>query len=80
MLARDTESFVALILNDGWLVRHYARGGRMRPTSTMALRRRQAIHKLGLTVREAFNLSDDFEALLAAVVDALRPRDESPPF
>jgi hypothetical protein len=32
---------------------------------------------MGLTVREAFNRSDDFEPLLAAVVDGLR---DDPPF
>jgi hypothetical protein len=29
-------------------------------------------------VREAFNRSEDFEALLAAICDGLRPRDEQP--
>ena len=50
----------------------------MRSTSSLALLRRQAIQKLGLEVRRAFSLSEDFEPLLAAVCDGLRPRDEQP--
>lgn len=79
-MAPDTARLVASILNDAWMVRHYARGGRMAPSSQMALSRQQAIQKLGVTVRQAFDLSDDFEPLLAAVVDGLRPREESPSF
>jgi hypothetical protein len=75
-MAPDTASLVAQILNAGWMVRHYARGGRLTIQRTQ---RTQAIQKLGLTVREAFNRSEDFEPLLAAVVDGLRPRDD-PPF
>jgi hypothetical protein len=76
-VAPDTASLVAAILNAAWLVRHYARGARQ-PTSRAAIHRRQAIQKLGLVVREAFDRSDDFEPLLAAVVDGLRPREEQP--
>lgn len=71
----DSPEHVAAILNAAWLVRHYARGGR---TQIQQLERAQAIQFLGLAVREAFNNSDDFEALLGAVVDGLRPRDERP--
>jgi hypothetical protein len=74
-MAADMD-LVAAILNAAWMVRHYARG---RGTTPMALRRAQAIQKLGLTVRHALNSSDDFEKILAAVVDGLRPKDE-PPF
>ena len=77
-MAPDTSHLVASILNSAWMVRHYARGGRMSPTSSAALQRRQAIQKLGLTVREAFTMSEDFEPLLAAICDGLRPRDEQP--
>jgi hypothetical protein len=66
----DPSVVVAAILNDAWMVRHYWRD---------KLRRRQAILKLGLTVREAFNTCDDYEVLLTAVVDGLRPHDR-PPF
>jgi hypothetical protein len=45
----------------------------------MRLQRAQAIQMLGLAVRDAFNNSNDFEALLAALVDGLRPKDD-PPF
>lgn len=74
-MAPDTGTLVAEILNAAWAVRHYApqRGSQGR------LRRSQAILKLGLVVRDAFDHSDDFEALLAAVVDGLRPVDR-PPF
>lgn len=75
-MAPDTGQLVARILNDAWMVRHYARGGR---TGIQRARREQAIQKLGLTVRDAFSVSDDFQSLLAAIVDGLRPRDE-PPF
>jgi hypothetical protein len=72
----DITSHVSAILNAGYLVRYYARGGR---TSLHRLQREQAITYLGLAIREAFNKSDDFKPLLIAVVDALRPRDD-PPF
>lgn len=76
MAGRDTTVLVASILNAGWMVRHYARGGR---TSTQRQERLQAIQILGLTIRDAFNSSDDFEPLLVAIADGLRPRDD-PPF
>lgn len=72
----DTAALVAAILNAGFMVRHYARGARGR---LQRAERTQAIQHMGLAVREAFNRSEDFEPLLAAVVDGLRPRDE-PPF
>lgn len=68
---------VAGILNAAWLVRHYARGGRSR---IHAAERARAIHALGIACREAFNATEDFYPLLAAIVDGLRPRDELPPF
>jgi hypothetical protein len=70
---RSTEGYVAEILNGGWMVRHYARGARLR---FQQAQRSEAIRQLGLTVRQAFACSDDFEPLLTAVVDGLRPRDE----
>jgi hypothetical protein len=73
----DTGGLVSAILNAAYMVRHYARGGR---TSIGRLERQQAIRRMGLTVREAFNMSDDFEPLLAAVVDGLRPHENNPPF
>ena len=75
-MAPDTSHLVAAILNDWWMVRHYARGARMHASSAIALQRRQAIQKLGLTVRQAFNSSDDFEPLLAAVVSGGAPKDD----
>lgn len=76
MDSKSTAAHVAAILNDWYMVRHYARGGR---TGIGRLQRQQAIYKLGLTVRHAFTTSDDFEALLAAVVSGGRPNDD-PPF
>jgi hypothetical protein len=58
------------------MVRHYRRGAR---SSIQREQRDAAIRALGLAVREAFNACEEFEELLAAVVDGLRPRDE-PPF
>jgi hypothetical protein len=72
----DTASHVAAILNAAWMVRHYARGGRQSSASPARTQRAEAIHKLGLTVRQAFNASDDFETLLQAVVDGLIPKEE----
>jgi len=66
--SRPTKAHVAAILNASWPVRQYVR-------PSQRLQRQQAILKLGLTVREAFNNSEDFEPLLAAVADGLRPRD-----
>jgi hypothetical protein len=45
----------------------------------MRLGRAQAIQRLGLAVREAFNSSDDFETLLTALVDGLT-NTHKPPF
>ena len=71
-----TTGYVAAILNAGYMVRHNVRGARL---SILRQERSRAILEMGLVVRDAFNHSDDFEALLAAVVDGLRPRDD-PPF
>jgi len=73
-MAPDMAALVAAILNDGWMVRHYT----LQRTRHDRERRAQAIRKMGLTVREAFNQSQDFEPLLGAVVDGLRPRDNQP--
>jgi len=67
---------VMAILNAAWLVRHYVRGGRL---EIQREQRDQAIRNLGLIVRDAFNTSEEFESLLAAIVDGLRPRND-PPF
>lgn len=75
-MAPETGDLVASILNAGWMVRHYARGAR---SGLQRAQRNQAIRSLGETVRHAFSVSSDYEALLAAVADALRPRDD-PPF
>ena len=69
--APDTAVLVAAILNAGWMVRNYA----LQRNAGERLRRHQAIRKMGLEVREAFTSSDDYEALLGAVVDALRPQE-----
>ena len=78
-MAPGTGYHVAAILNAGYIVRHNVRGGRVSKDSPMAHRRAEAIRQMGLVVRDAFNQSDDFEALLAAVADGVRPRNE-PPF
>lgn len=72
-MAPDTADLVSAILNDWYTVRHYYRGAR---SGIGRERRRQAIQKLGLTVREAFNKSDDFEALLSAVIEGAKAKDE----
>jgi hypothetical protein len=75
-MAPDTATLIAAILNSAWMVRHYARGARQH-SSKMALLRQQAILHLGLTVRDAFNKSNDFEPLLQAVVDGLVPLENT---
>lgn len=77
-MAPDTAELVAAILNAAWMVRHYARGARMAKGSPLYLRRAQALQSLGLAVRDAFSRSEDFEPLLAAVCDGLRPHQEQP--
>lgn len=72
-----SEQLVAAIMNAAWMVRHHQRGGR---SSIGRTQRAQAVQLLGLVVRDAFATSDDFEPLLAAIVDGLRPRAEPPPF
>lgn len=72
MFQNDTSRHVAAILNAAWMVRHYQRGSR---SGIGRLRRQQAVLKLGLTVREALNSSEDYEALLAAIVEGLRPKE-----
>jgi hypothetical protein len=74
-----TASDVSAIYNACWWVRHYERGNRL---PSIALFRRQAIQKLGLTCREVFNRTPDdrFEPVLTALVDGLNPRDPPPLF
>lgn len=71
----ETRELCSAIRNAGYLVRHYARGGR---TGVGKLKRDQAILALGATVRHAFSVSDDYESLLAAVADAIRPKEDQP--
>jgi hypothetical protein len=66
------ESLASEIRNAAWMVRHYA----LERTPIERARRAQAIQRMGLTVREAFDRCDDFEPLLAAICDGLKPRDE----
>lgn len=77
MQRADTDALVAAILNDWWMVRHYARGGR---TAIGCEHRAQAILKLGLTIRHSFSISDDFEALIAAILAGGNPKEYDPPF
>lgn len=63
---RETPEWVSELRHAFWWVRHY-RGARNR------LRRQQAILRLGLALREAFNKTEDFEPLLTAILEGLRP-------
>lgn len=69
-------ALVASILNAAFMVRHYG----ARPHAGYRLRRAAAVQRLGLTVRRAFNQSENFEPLLIAVVDGLRPRPDQEAF
>jgi hypothetical protein len=76
-MAPDTGQLVAAILNSAWMVRHYERGGR---STILGRQRQRAIRTMGITVRDAFSHSEDFEPLLLAVLDGLAPKDEHPRF
>lgn len=67
----DAGRLIAEIRNAAWLVRYYTRN---------RVRRAQAITKLGIAVRHALESSSDYESILAAVLDGLRPKDEERPF
>ena len=69
----ETQRHEAAIRHAAWMVRHYCRPGQRR-------QRQEAIRKLGLAVRKAFSDSDDFEPLLVAIVEGLKPQDYRPPF
>lgn len=75
-MAPEPSRHVALILNHAWMVRHYF----LQRTPVMRAQRAAAIIALGHAVRVAFNecREENFESLLAAVCDGLRPRDEQP--
>lgn len=75
-MAPDPAPLIAAIYNAAYMVRYYARGGR---TQIHRSQRQEAIRQLGLICRDAFNRSDEFEALLTAIFDGLSPKD-APPF
>ena len=75
----DSGQLVARILNTAYMVRYYARGGRVSESSPLRRQRSEAITAMGVAVRDAFNASSDFEALLTAVYHGLAPND-NPPF
>jgi hypothetical protein len=60
-----------------WMVRYYRRGARVQMHRAQ---RAAAIAALFLACRAAFNAAtpDDYEPLLAELVDGLRPRDDAP--
>ena len=62
-----TAAHVAAIYNAAWFVRDL---GRPHQHDKKA----EAINRLGLTVRAAFDAGTDFEPLLYAIRDALTPR------
>ena len=73
----DTGDLLALLNNDMRMVREYQRGGR---SQIGRLKREQAILKLWLTLGYAFAVCPrtpkDIEAVLATLLDGLRPRNE----
>jgi hypothetical protein len=71
------DGLAADIRNAAWRVRHYQRGGR---SSIGRAQRERAIRSMGFIVRAAFNESENFEVLLIAVVDGLRPRPDEQAF
>ena len=73
----QTERLAAELRNAAWLVRHYKRG---RNSSIGRAQRTQAIQRMGLTVRHAFTVSEEFEVLLTAIIEGLAPKPYDPPF
>ena len=69
-MAPESTGQVHAILNAAWMVRHYSHGS--------PVKRAEAIRQLGLVVRQSLNSSEDFEPVLAALVDGLRPKDDRP--
>lgn len=65
----DPADLVSSIYNACWWLRN-SRGKRN-------AQRQQAILAVGLAVRSAFQQTEDFEPLLAALLDGLSPRDDS---
>lgn len=70
-MAPDTADLAASIYNAAWYLRNRRRG-------SSTIERAQAILLLGLAVRHAFAVSDDFEALLVAIFDGLNKKDDLP--
>lgn len=72
MAAPDHLVLVAAILNAGVLLRLYRRGS--------AERRKQAIMRLALAVREALTKGDpgDYEKYLRATIEAIHPKEADP--
>ncbi len=64
MQTDQTAALVAELYNAAYLVRQYQRG-------RSSVQRAQAVQRMGLAVRHAFNSSDDFAPLLRAVADGL---------
>ena len=61
------------IRNAAWLVRHYCRPIHRK-------QRAAAVLELGRVVRAAFNACEDFEPLLIAILEGLKPQDYTRPF
>ena len=75
-VSMEVDDLVQLLRNDCYMVRQY--GGQR--NETQRLRRRQAIRKLVATLQYAFKETEDYEAIIAAFLDGLRPLDRPPPF
>lgn len=67
------QAHAARIRNAAYLVRHYRRPVQQK-------QRALAIQELGRACRDAFNHCDDFELVLTAIVEGLKPHDYTPPF
>jgi len=73
----DPANLISEILNTAYMVRYYKRGSR---TTIGRLQRDQAVLKLALIAREALNTSDQFEPILEAIVEGLRPSPDDSVF
>jgi len=73
-------ALLSAIRNAGWRVRYYARSSRTFPDSPGSRLRQRAVREMVQAVRVALDEAEDPEAVLAAIVDSLVPRDDRLPF
>lgn len=74
----DTAELLGRIANACWWVRYHTRNARRKWQTDK--QRLEAIAQLALILAHGLAVTTDYEAILAALVEGLRPRDVDPPF